>query len=197
MILNSGQWPIPLQFPALSNRPGDSAPWTKLQPATAMAWPKAIGWQGGRASLLPIPACNPMGVFNSGEVITSPRPNIHSRKCLAGWGQGPVISAAARFLSYIKYQKEKAQQMPSWWERGQGPGSSTSQDNPVLYLRDTLFPLSPAFTRTENLTLTGPGLLVTGERSAAFCSLSASITWINLDKKLISCRIFLEARSDI
>lgn len=71
---------------------------------------------------------------------------------------------------------------------GEGPGSRP----PHLWRQacdssgTPLFHYHPAFTHTGNvtLTLTGPGLLVTGERSAIFCPLSASIKWVNLDKSL-------------
>lgn len=69
---------------------------------------------------------------------------------------------------------------------------------PVLQMLCSHYRL--AFTHKQNLTptLTGPGLLVTGERSAAFCFLSASITWVKLDKGLfLSCKVFLQARSDM
>ena len=57
------------------------------------------------------------------------------------------------------------------------------EDNPGLFFMFTVSIITPfLLTLRVQLTLIAPGLWATGGRSHAFCSLSATITWVNLDK---------------
>lgn len=86
MILNSGPYLIPLQFPSLCKSPGTSAHSTKRHPALAWHRLKALTRQGGRAISFPSQHVTHWRVFNSGKIITSDTYNAHSRTRFGGWG---------------------------------------------------------------------------------------------------------------
>lgn len=127
MVLNFGPYPIPLQFPSLSNRPGGSAHWTKHQPATGRAQLRTMS-RASRQSQSP----PHLSVQPSGEYLT-----VGKLSPLIGitYTAGNVEGVGLRALVSVEQPDSRKKRHSRSLSRGRGAreqASPISEDRPVI-----------------------------------------------------------------